>query len=129
MSTPRLARAARHRPTHNSVYGAPNLFNGFLYIATGSHCDQGPYYGHVIRVDVQSRATLTWYSNGLGPTGPSGGGIWGWGGVWIDSRDGNVYVATGNLFTNPENSPYGDSIVRLTSDLHVVSSTRPSAHR
>jgi outer membrane protein assembly factor BamB len=108
-------------PAHNTVYGAPNLFKGFLYLATGSHCDQQPYFGHVTRVDVQSRAKITWYPNGVGPTGRGGGGIWGWGGVSIDPADGNVYVATGNLAANPENTPWGDSVVRLTPDLHLVS--------
>ena len=35
-------------------------------------------------------------------TGVDGGGIWGWGGVSIDPIDGNVYAATGNIFTTPE---------------------------
>jgi outer membrane protein assembly factor BamB len=115
-------------PARNSVYGAPNLFNGFLYIATGSHCDQQPYHGHVTRVDVQTRAKVSWYTNGVGPTGLGGGGIWGWGGVSIDPRDGNVYVATGNIATNPENSPWGDSVVRLTSDLRFVSGKALPVH-
>ena len=34
-------------------------------------------------------------------------------------------MASGNLVTNPENSPYGDSIVRLTPDLRVVSYHAP----
>jgi outer membrane protein assembly factor BamB len=108
-------------PAHNSVYGAPVLFNNFLYIATGSHCDQQPYYGHVTRIDVRNQSKLTWYTNGVGPTGPGGGGIWGWGGVSVDPKDGNVYVATGNIAANPENSPWGDSVVRLTPDLRFVS--------
>jgi outer membrane protein assembly factor BamB len=108
-------------PAHNAVYGGLNLFNNLLYIATGSHCDQRPYKGHVVRIDVNTRATISWYPNGLGPTGLDGGGIWGWGGVSVDPRDGNVYVATGNLATNPENFPWGDSVVRLTSDLRFVS--------
>src|SRR5205085_9636333 len=99
----------------------PNLFNNCLYIATGSHRDQQPYYGHVTRIDVQSQAKLTWYTNGVGSSGPGGGGIWGWGGVSVDPRDGNVYVATGNIAKNPENSPWGDSVVRLTPDLQFVS--------
>jgi outer membrane protein assembly factor BamB len=108
-------------PAHNSVYGAPNFFNNFIYIETGSHCDQQPYYGHITRIDVRTRATITWYTNGVGPTGPGGGGIWGWGGVSIDPRDGNVYAATGNIAANPENTPWGDSVVRLTPDLQFVS--------
>jgi outer membrane protein assembly factor BamB len=108
-------------PAHNSVYGAPNLFNGFLYMATGSHCDQQPYFGHVTRIDVNSGATIAWYANGVGPTGVGGGGIWGWGGVSIDPTDGNVYVATGNINANPENEPWGDAVVRLTPDLKFVS--------
>jgi outer membrane protein assembly factor BamB len=108
-------------PAHNSVYGAPSFFGDFVYIATGSHCDQQPYYGHVTRIDVTTRATITWYTNGFGTTGFGGGGIWGWGGVSVDQSDGNVYVATGNVATNPENTPWGDAVVRLTPDLRFVS--------
>jgi hypothetical protein len=36
-----------------------------------------------------------------------------------------VYVATGNLFANPENSFYGDAIVRLSSSLTVKASHSP----
>jgi outer membrane protein assembly factor BamB len=112
-------------PAHNAVYGAPNLFNGLLYIATGSHCDQRPYHGHITRVDVNTRQTITWYASAGSATGPDGGGIWGWGGVSIDPADGNVYAATGNVATVPENTAYGDAIVRLTPDLRVVSWNSP----
>ena len=39
----------------------------------------------------------------------------------VDPSDGNVYVATGNIAANPENTPWGDSVVRLTPDLQFVS--------
>ena len=108
-------------PAHNSVYGAPAFYQGLLYIATGSHCDQQPYFGHVTRIDTATRTKTIWYTNGVGPSGKGGGGIWGWGGVSVDPKDGNVYVATGNIATNPENTPWGDSVVRLTGNLQFVS--------
>ena len=43
-------------PAHNSVYGAPTLFKNYLYIGTGSHCDQRPYHGSIVRVDTATRA-------------------------------------------------------------------------
>ncbi len=112
-------------PVHNSIYGAPTLFRNYLYVETGSYCDQRPYHGSVVRIDTTTRATKAWYATGGSATGPDGGGIWGWGGASVDPRDGNVYVATGNLFATPENAPYGDAVVRLTGDLNVVASNAP----
>lgn len=110
-------------PVHNSTYGATNLFNGHLYAVTASHCDQGPYHGSVIRVDIATRAVTKYFVGD--PNGPDGGGIWGWGGISIDPADGNVYGATGNIFTNPES---GDSIIRLTESLQLVAEHAPGVH-
>jgi outer membrane protein assembly factor BamB len=114
-------------PAHNSVYGAPVLFNNFLYIATGSHCDQQPYYGHVTRIDVRNQSKLTWYTNGVGPTGPGGGGIWGWGGVSVDPADGTVFTGVGNSHVwsdecacYVDNAGFGNQIVALPPDLSSV---------
>ena len=52
-------------------------------------------------------------------------GVWGWGGASIDPSNGDAYVATGNVFANPENSFYGDAIVRLTGSLGFVASHSP----
>jgi outer membrane protein assembly factor BamB len=111
-------------PVHEAFYGAPNLFGSSLYLTVASHCDAVPYKGRVVRVDVNTRATNAWYVGGSA-TGPDGGGIWGWGGVSVDPVDGNVYAATGNLITSPENLPWGDSVVRLTPQLGFVAGNTP----
>lgn len=111
-------------PVHNSVYSAPTLVGDLLYIETASHCDQRPYRGTIVRVDTTWRVMTKWYAGAGSPTGPEGGGIWGWGGASIDG-EGNVYVATGNLFTTPENKPYGDAVVKLDRDLHVLAYNAP----
>ena len=49
----------------------------------------------------------------------------GWGGASIDPSNGDAYVATGNVFANPENSFYGDAIVRLTGSLGFVAKHSP----
>ena len=103
---------------------ALTLSGSNLYIAVASHCDRGPYKGRLIRVNTTTRATNAFYFNG-GPTGPDGGGVWGWGGASIDPSNGDAYVATGNVFANPENSFYGDAIVRLTGSLGFVASHSP----
>ena len=115
-------------PAHEFVYDAPNLFNGNLYVGLSSRCDIPPYHGRLVRIDTQTRATNAFYVTG-GPSGPSGGGIWGWGGASIDPNDGNVYVGTANVLVNPENSFYGDAVVRLNPDLSVVSSNSPGVLR
>lgn len=115
-------------PTHEFVYDAPNLFNGNLYVGLSSRCDNPPYHGRLVRINTQTRASNAFYVTG-GPTGPDGGGIWGWGGASIDPNDGDVYIGTANVFADPENSFYGDAIVRLNPDLSVVSTNSPGVGR
>jgi Glucose dehydrogenase len=115
-------------PTHEFVYDAPNLFNGNLYVGLASRCDNPPYHGRLVRINTQTRASNAFYVTG-GPTGPDGGGIWGWGGASIDPNDGDVYIGTANVFADPENSFYGDAIVRLNPDLSVVSTNSPGVGR
>src|SRR5438876_1111746 len=55
---------------------------------------------------------------------PGGGGIWGWGGASVDSS-GDLYVATGNATTTPENYGYAERVVRLSSALEVQASNYP----
>jgi outer membrane protein assembly factor BamB len=106
-------------PVHEVVFSAPTLVGNHLYFELASHCDARPYHGRVVDIDPTARAIAhTFYVTGSA-TGPDGGGIWGWGGASVDTANGDVYVATGNSFANPENSPYADSVVRLSADLQV----------
>jgi outer membrane protein assembly factor BamB len=113
-------------PTHEVVWDAPALVGNNLYVGIASHCDSQPYKGRIIDVDPDTHAIAhTFYTMGSA-TGPDGGGIWGWGGVSIDPRDNDVYAATGNSFATPENSPYADGVLRLTSALAVKSYYTPT---
>jgi outer membrane protein assembly factor BamB len=51
--------------------------------------------------------------------------VWGWGGVSVDPANGDVYAATGNARTPPENQPYSDSVVRLSADLQLKQAHSP----
>ena len=111
-------------PTHEFVLGAPTPWKGLVYVATASHCDIGPYEGKVFGIDA---ATATkkhvFWITGEGP--PLGGSVWGWGGVSVDPKTGDVFAATGNALGIPENAGYGDQIVRLTADLRPVAAHAP----
>ena len=111
-------------PLHEVAFSAPTLFGGKLYVELASHCDRRPYHGRITSIDTTTRAKTKFYVTGS-KTGPDGGGIWGWGGASIDPVDGDVYVATGNAFGNPENSFYADHVVRLSSALQVKASHAP----
>jgi hypothetical protein len=61
-----------------------------------------------------------------------GAGIWQAGGGIAADRDGNVFVATGNGHYDPAQQTYGNSVLKLTSDvvgLHVAASFAPADHR
>ena len=109
------------------VYGSPTLGQGILYVATSSACDTGPMHGQVIEVDLVTHSVAArWFSTGR--NGPSGGGIWGFGGVSLEPDNSALYAATGNAFSGPENSPYAEHVVKLdeTLDLLAAHGTMPT---
>src|SRR5579862_8071445 len=96
------------------------LVNGVVYIASGSHCDNGPWHGWILAYNATTlRQTGVWC------TSPNslGSGIWGGGsGLAADIPSGKpygrIFAATGNgVFdaTTPYTNAmdYGDSIVKL----------------
>jgi hypothetical protein len=94
------------------------LANGTVYIAWGSACDAGPYYGWVMGYDARSLKQTAVFN-----TAPVAGeaGIWqSDAGIAADSR-GDVYVVTGNgKFTASSGGrDYGDSILKLGPSLDV----------
>ncbi|TCK37009.1 putative pyrroloquinoline-quinone binding quinoprotein [Paraburkholderia sp. BL8N3] len=112
-------------PPRTFVYGGPTLDGTDIYLTTASRCDLRPYHGQVIRVSTTSGEILQrWYPTGA--TGPDGGGIWGPGGVSITPRGASVYTATGNSFSEPENLPYGEHVVKLTRSLEVQAANSPA---
>jgi hypothetical protein len=103
-------------PSTEVVFGAPTLRGRDLYYVISAHCDTKPYRGRVVHIDVDNRRVEhTWYSNG--PTGPDGGGIWGWGGASVDPADGDVYVVTSNSRAEPEDGFWSESVIRLSRTL------------
>jgi len=108
------------------------LYGGRIYIASGSHGDNGPYHGWILTYDATS-LTLNGVWNAT-PNGDEGeGGVWqSGGGVVIDPANGSIYFETGNgafdgVTTNgvvsglnstgfPVNGNYGDCFVKLALD-------------
>ncbi|MDQ1521430.1 MAG: hypothetical protein QOI55_2503 [Actinomycetota bacterium] len=108
---------------HDIVEASPTLNGNHLYVATASYCDVGPYRGRIVDINPDTNAIAhTWYVNA---NGSQGGSVWGWGGASVDAANGDVYVATGNAITPPENQPFADSVVRLSADLQVKSWNAP----
>ena len=116
------------RPSTNKVWGGLNLVGGTLYVATASDgCDTAPWRGRVYKIDVSGTTpsvTKTWVvvSGIADPNG--GGGIWGYGGVSVDTGTGNVF-ATPGADSNEVYSPFADRLVALDSNLNVLGSYAP----
>jgi outer membrane protein assembly factor BamB len=110
-------------PAHEHTYGAVNVNNGIAYAETASYCDLTPYHGKIVAVKIATHTVLGTFF----PAGPrtNGGGIWGPGGVSIDPATGDVFTATGNALTNPENFRYCENVVELSSALRVLGSNYP----
>jgi hypothetical protein len=104
------------------------LTNGTVYIAWASHEDHPNYYGWIIGYDAATLAQ-TKVLNVAPNVGY--GGIWMGGGAPAVDSSGNLYVTTGNAVFDATsaaapNNDYGDSFLRLTSDLSVVQYFTPS---
>ncbi|HEV3229942.1 MAG TPA: PQQ-binding-like beta-propeller repeat protein [Solirubrobacteraceae bacterium] len=117
---------ARRRTDH--VWGALALSGGLLYAATASYCDKTFYVGRVTAVDThRPRPVATWYPV---TRRHHGGGVWGWGGVAVDGRDGSVYAATANAQVGvPETYGLAEHVVRLSARLRVLAADRPQLPR
>ena len=105
------------------------LYNGTVYVAFGSHGDNGPYHGWLIGFDKNTLAI-----NGVLNLTPNGGlgGIWGGGAVPVVDSNGYIYLMTGNGtfdgYNNggatagldslgfPVNGNYGESVVKIAPD-------------
>jgi hypothetical protein len=104
------------------------LANGTVYIVWASHEDRAPYYGWVIGYDATSLAQ----TNVLNVSPNVGyGGIWMGGGAPAVDSSNNLYVATGNATfdvtgATAPNNDYGDSFLKLNSNLEVMQYFTPS---
>ena len=88
--------------------GALALVNGIVYVPySGYFGDCGDYHGSVVGVRIDDPSTVA-----LWATAAEGGGIWGHSGVASDGT--NMFVITGNTFTNQgQQWSGGEAIVRL----------------
>jgi putative pyrroloquinoline-quinone binding quinoprotein len=120
-------------PDQELVWGAIAFAHGSVYAATGSYCDGGPFEGHVIRVDTETKATTTWTAVPAELGG--GGGIWGWGGIAYSSALERLFVVTGNAFSGGTNTDdsfseaagYGEALVEFSPDLEVTGASHPAS--
>jgi hypothetical protein len=99
-------------PTFHSLVqedrGALALVNGIVYVPySGYFGDCGDYHGWVVGVHIDNPSIVGGWA-----TAAEGGGIWGHSGVASDGT--NMFVITGNTFTNQQD-PWsgGEAIVRL----------------
>lgn len=113
---------------HQNQRAGLALANGTVYIAWASHEDHSPYYGWMIGYDAASLM-----QTGVVNVSPNVGygGIWMGGGAPAVDSSNNLYVATGNAAFDvtssaAPNNDYGDSLLRLSSDLHVTQYFTPS---
>lgn len=114
-------------PLKNHDYGAVQLdaARHKVYVSLASFCDALPYKGEVESFDTHTGARTTF---AVIKDKQNGGGIWGWGGVAMDSA-GNVFVATGNALPNGalEATPYAEYVLKLaSSNLHVLGAHHPA---
>jgi outer membrane protein assembly factor BamB len=99
-------------PLTQQLRSALTLANGRVYIAYGGlFGDCGDYHGWVAAVAADGTGPLLDYQV---PTA-NAGGIWAPSGPAVDDA-GNLYVATGNSFSNGV-FDFGDSVIKLSPEL------------
>jgi outer membrane protein assembly factor BamB len=118
-------------PALNLVYGSPTLYQSplgavqVMYIGTASACDMPPYMGQVVQVlPNTAQVSNRWYTDGT--NGVSGGGIWGPGGVSLETDGSAIYAATGNSLGAVDDLPYFDSVVKLSNTLALLAFDSPA---
>ncbi len=105
-------------PAHAMQRPGLLLLNGSVVIAFASYCDNGTYHGWVLSYNAQTLGLQYAFT----PTPNSTfGGIW-QSGVAPASDGNSIFLSTGNggFDANTGGSDYGDSILRLTSQLQVA---------
>ncbi len=114
-----LAAVVSFNPQYQNQRPGLVLSNGNVYIAWGSHCDNGQYHGWVISYDKTILNQVAAFN--ATPNG-SRGGIWMSGGAPAVDSTGNIFLSTGNgVFDNLSNAlpalalhkDFGESFVNL----------------
>jgi outer membrane protein assembly factor BamB len=121
-------------PATNYVWGGLTLFSGDLYFPTGSDgCDTVPWQGGIYQLDVTGYAPQLlkhWITVPSLPANEAGGGIWGYGGVSVDTASGHVYAASGDdatgISTQEGVTPYAASLLALDSSLNLLGWYQPA---
>jgi outer membrane protein assembly factor BamB len=108
-------------PLTQQLRSALALANGRVYAAFGGlFGDCGQYHGWVAGLAADGSGSLIDYR---APT-VNAGGIWAPSGPAVD-EDGNLYVATGNSFSNTE-FDLGDSVIKLSPTLEQLDFFAPT---
>ena len=98
------------------------LLNGIVYLAFGSHCDNGSYHGFVMGYNAtnltQQVAVFNASPNGIGSA------IWSGGMAPAVDANGNLYIITGNGTFDGANN-FGESMVKLNGNLVVQDYATP----
>jgi len=111
----------RMDPRSQQLRSALALANGRVYAAYGGlFGDCGTYHGWVAAVPADGDGPLIDYR---APT-ENAGGIWAPSGPAVDAA-GDVFVTTGNSFSTG-GFDHGDSVIRLSPDLHELGFFAPS---
>jgi hypothetical protein len=125
------------------------LSGSTAYVGSGSTCDVSSWRGRVVAVNVPAMTIANTFftlwdpqnARGQGAQPWGGGGVWGWGGVSLDTS-GHVIAATGNADTGDSTSHgtlaapfvrapleyggYAESVLELSANLAtVVASNHP----
>lgn len=107
------------------------LVNGVVYIAWGSHEDRSPFYGWLMGYTYDGAKLSQSYVLNTGPNTHESG-IWMSGAAPAADSSNDLYVITGNgsfdaLRTSPPNTDYGNSLLKLSSNLKILQYFTPSA--
>jgi outer membrane protein assembly factor BamB len=117
------------------VWGGLRLVRDTLYVPVASYCDaagsDGRFAnGRLVAVDVVRRSQVAVFDPVPGENNL--GGIWGWGGASVEPDGRALYTGVGNSRVYDracdcfsDTAAYGDSVVKLTPGLKVVSWNRP----
>jgi len=99
------------------------LLNGVVYVAYGSHCDDGSYHGFVLGYNATNLTQQVAAFN-VSPSGVESA-VWSGGMAPAADTNGNIYIMTGNgTFDGVSN--FGESMVKLNGSLVVQDYATPA---
>jgi len=115
-------------PATNVVWGGLTLVDGNLYFPTGSDgCDTPPWQGGIYQVGVAGATPQVlnhWLTVPSLPAATAGGGIWGYGGVSVDTATNHLYAASADdgtgLSATEGYTPYAGSLLALDQNTNLL---------